>query len=368
MDGPERDVSGEMRVPLEGAVGIAAIPPLRAKVASAGAGRKIDLDFSGVESIDGGVAAVLVELRREAEARGIKIVIHGATGRVLELIRLYQDRGDTPPPKAPPRRLPVLEEIGAATVRTAGSVKTVLSFLGEVTAASGRALTRPWTVRWRDTLKIAEQVGANGFPVIALVSLLVGFIIAFQSAGQLQKYGADLMIADLVALTIVREMGPLMACLITVARSGSAYTAELGTMKVTEEIDALRALGLSPVRFLVLPRMIAMVAVIPLLAIFSDVVGVLGGLIVAVTRLELTSTSYLSECQAALVPRDLLLGIGKSVAFAVAASFIACRRGLATRGGAEGVGRATTNSVVVMIVAVIGLDAVFAFFTNLFHL
>ncbi len=364
-----KQVADGAGVSLAGTIGLGEVRSVRERVGDAVRERKeVRLDLSRVESLDGGVAAILVALRTEARSRGVSIVFEGARGRVRSLLDAYEARGETPRPKPAPAGRGALDEVGFATVKIARGIQGSLAFVGESTAAFAAALARPASVRWRETFKLAEQVGANGLPVVALVSVLVGFIIAFQSASELKKYGADLMVADLISLTITREMGPLMACLITVARSGSAYTAELGTMKVNEEIDAIRALGLSPVRFLVVPRVLAMVAVVPLLAVFADVLGILGGLLVALSRLELTSRSYFIECQAALAPRDIILGVAKSVTFALAASVIACQRGLSTRGGAEGVGRATTNAVVVMIVAVIGLDAVFAFFTNLFHL
>jgi phospholipid/cholesterol/gamma-HCH transport system permease protein len=365
-DAAERE---ETVVPLSGAIGMSELRPLRERLQSVGGETKsLRLDLSQVTALDGSVAAVLVALREQLRPRGIEVVLAGAHGRVQKLLSLYEARRAAPAPKAPPSRLGFIEEVGYATWKVLISVKGALSFLGEAVAAFAGLLARPLSLRWSDTIRIAEQVGANGVFIVGIVSLLVGFIIAFQTSFQLKRYGADILIADLVALTIVREMGPLMASLITVARSGSAFTAELGTMKVTEEIDALRALGLSPVRFLVLPRTVAMVMVAPLLTVFSDVIGVLGGLIVAVTRLDLTTRAYVLEAQRALVPRDLILGVVKSAVFGLASALIACNRGLATRGGAEGVGRATTASVVLMIIAVIALDAVFAFFSSEFEI
>jgi phospholipid/cholesterol/gamma-HCH transport system permease protein len=357
-------------VVLTGTIGIDAVRRMREQLIAATRGptSSLRIDLSGVESLDGGAAAVLVALENELGAGGIEVRLEGARGRVRTILRAFEARREAIPTKAPPKRRAVFEEVGRATARLGTAARDALAFVGEVVAESVAVLIRPQEIRWREVARVSEGVGANGLPVVALVSVLVGFIIAFQSAFELKQYGANILLADLVSLTITREMGPLMACLITVARSGSAFTAELGTMKVSEEIDALRAIGLSPIRFLVLPRIAAMVLVVPLLAVFADVVGVLGGLVVAVGSLELTPGAYLTECQSALVPRDLVLGVAKSVTFALAAALIACQRGLATRGGAAGVGRATTRAVVVMIIAVIVLDAVFAFFSSVFGL
>jgi phospholipid/cholesterol/gamma-HCH transport system permease protein len=364
MDG---DAKKPSEVPLSGAVRLTDVVGLRRRVAEAThdpSSKLLHIDLSQVQSLDGGVAAVLVAIRDELRSRGIAVTFQGAEGRVRSLLDLYASRPDIEARKPPPARRGVLDEVGQAAMKVLAMLKGDLEFVGEYFATMLDVVRHPRSVDWSEVSKLAEQVGANGLPVVALVSVLVGFIIAFQSANELQKYGANLMIADLVGLTMSREMGPIMACLITVSRSGSAFTAELGTMKVNEEVDALRALGINPIKFLVAPRVLAMTFVMPLLTVFADIVGVLGGLVVAVTVLELGTRSYFTECQAALVPRDVLFGVGKSAVFAFAGALIACHRGLSARRGAEGVGRATTSAVVQMIIAVIVLDAVFSFFSS----
>jgi phospholipid/cholesterol/gamma-HCH transport system permease protein len=183
---------------------------------------------------------------------------------------------------------------------------------------------------------------------------------------QLRQFGANIFVADLVALSITRELGPLMTAIIVAGRSGAAFSAELGTMKVSEEIDALRTLGLDPYLFLVFPRVIALILVMPLLTILADVVGILGGLLVALLGLDLTVNAYLLETRKALDLWDVGSGILKSLVFALNVALIACQRGLATSGGAEGVGRATTSAVVSSLFALVVLDAIFTMLFNAF--
>src|SRR5581483_2143691 len=189
---------------------------------------------------------------------------------------------------------------------------------------------------------------------------------AFQAAVQLKQFGANIFVADLVGLSITRELAPLMTAIIVAGRSGAAFSAELGTMKVSEEIDALRTLGLDPYLFLVFPRVLALVVVLPLLTILADAVGILGGLLVALLGLDLTANAYVVETQKALHLWDVSSGLLKSLVFGLQIGLIACQRGLATRGGAEGVGRATTSAVVTSLFALVVTDAIFTMLFNAF--
>jgi phospholipid/cholesterol/gamma-HCH transport system permease protein len=211
---------------------------------------------------------------------------------------------------------------------------------------------------------MAERAGADGLPIALLLAFLVGLVMGFQGAIQLEQFGANIYVADLVAIALARELGPLMTAIIVAGRSGAAFAAELGTMRVSEEVDALTVLGLDPQRFLVFPRAIALVLVLPALTLFADAVGMLGGLVVGVLGLDLTPSAYLQETRSALDLWDVASGLLKSVVFAAAIAVIACERGLATRGGAEGVGRATTSAVVAGIFYIVVIDSLF---TVAFH-
>jgi phospholipid/cholesterol/gamma-HCH transport system permease protein len=193
-------------------------------------------------------------------------------------------------------------------------------------------------------------------------------VMAFQGAIQLKQFGANIFVADLVGLSVVRELGPLMTAIIVCGRSGAAFAAELGTMKVSEEIDALRTMGFGPIRYLVLPRALALMLVMPLLTLLADMVAMGGGLAVGVLSLDLTVGSYLTETQSALTLWDVFSGCLKSVVFALAIALISCQQGFATTGGAEGVGRRTTSSVVSILFSLILIDAAFTVFFYFFHL
>jgi len=206
---------------------------------------------------------------------------------------------------------------------------------------------------------VAEKAGVNALPIVALVSFLVGLIMAFQAAIPMRQFGAEIYVADLIALSMLRELGPLMTAIVLTGRSGSAFAAELGTMKVNEEIDALTTMGLDPVRFLVVPRIIAAVAVTPLLAVFADLVGVLGGSIVLVS-LGYPLLTYVKEVISATTHVDLLGGLVKSAVFGIVVAGVGCLRGMETGIGATAVGDSTTRAVVAGIVLIVVIDGVFS--------
>jgi phospholipid/cholesterol/gamma-HCH transport system permease protein len=213
-----------------------------------------------------------------------------------------------------------------------------------------------------------ERTGADAVPIVILINFLVGFVMAFQGAVQLKQFGANIFVADLVGLSVTRELGPLMTAIIVCGRSGAAFAAELGSMKVSEEIDALRTMGFGAMRYLVLPRVVALILVIPLLTLMADFVGILGGLVVGLTTLDLSVAGYVNETRKALSVWDVYSGVIKSMVFGLAIALIACQQGLATTGGAEGVGRRTTASVVTILFSLILLDAGFTVLFHAFHL
>lgn len=209
------------------------------------------------------------------------------------------------------------------------------------------------------------KVGVDSIPIAFLIAFCVGMILALQAASQLRRFGATIYTADLVGITLTRELGPLMTAIIIAGRSGSAMAAEIGTMRVSEELDALRVMGLNPVEFLLLPRLVALVVMLPCLTMLADGMGILGGLTIGTLALDITPANYLAQTLRALFMRDVLTGLVKSVAFAVIVGMVGCFMGFRAEGGAEGVGRRTTASVVVGIFLLILTDL---FFTGLFYL
>jgi phospholipid/cholesterol/gamma-HCH transport system permease protein len=255
-------------------------------------------------------------------------------------------------------------QVGRATIAILLETQLVLAFLGQILISVKETAHAPRTGNWREVWPTMERVGADAVPVVVLINFLIGFVMAFQGAVQLKEFGANIYVADLVGLSITRELAPLMTAIILCGRSGAAFAAELGSMKVSEEVDALRTLGIGPIRYLVLPRTLALVLAIPLLILLADAVGILGGLVVALTSLDLTVVGYLMETKRALSVWDVYSGVVKSLFFGVAIALIACQQGLATTGGAKGVGRRTTSAVVTTFFVLVVIDAGF---TVLFH-
>jgi phospholipid/cholesterol/gamma-HCH transport system permease protein len=318
---------------------------------------RVLVDLTPVDVIDGACLALLVHLRTELRQRRVACELEGGSAEVRRLITLYGRRRVRRRPRRRARSL--LAQLGEATISFYRGVVGVLDFFGELLGAAARALRNPHTLNLRDVSLTMERAGADAVPIVILINYLIGFVMAFQSAVQLKQFGANIFVADLVGLAMVRELGPLMTAIIVSGRSGAAFAAELGTMKVSEEVDALRTLGLVPLRFLVLPRVCGLVLVAPLLTLLADVVGIGGGMTVAATSLDVTPAAFMAQLAEAMKPWDVFSGLLKSMVFAAAIALIACQQGLATSGGAEGVGRRTTAAVVSILFSLILLDAIF---------
>jgi phospholipid/cholesterol/gamma-HCH transport system permease protein len=260
--------------------------------------------------------------------------------------------------EAPPEG--TLVRLGRGTVDMGQETFALLSFLGESTIQLFGEVAHPWRFRWRSVLHHVGETGVAALPIVGLLGLLMGIVVAYQGAEQLARYGANIFVVDLVGLSMLREFAPLVTAIIVAGRSGSAFAAQLGTMAVTEEIDALRALGLAPLNVLVLPRLVALVLVLPLLTLFADALGVLGGMVMATLRLHVTFSAFLERLPHAVSATTLMLGIGKTPVFAGIIAVVGCYQGLRTQGGADSVGRQTTRSVVQSIFLVIVADAVFS--------
>jgi phospholipid/cholesterol/gamma-HCH transport system permease protein len=236
----------------------------------------------------------------------------------------------------------------------------LLSFLGESVAAFARWIARPQCIRWRPILYNLQTSGFEALPITGMLTFLLGIVIAYQGAEQLQRVGANIYIADLVGLSMVRELSPLITAIIVAGRSGSAYTAQIGTMKVTEEIDALRTIGVSPLDLLVLPKVLALAIALPLLTVYTDVMGVLGGMIMARAQLGVSFGTFIDRLDDAVSLTSFLIGVGKAPVFAAIIVLVGCYQGFRVTGSAESVGRQTTVSVVQSIFLVILADALFS--------
>ncbi|HWO09336.1 MAG TPA: MlaE family lipid ABC transporter permease subunit [Polyangiaceae bacterium] len=320
---------------------------------------RVRVDMSQVEAMDGTCLALLIHLRGEYTRRGVPCELAGGSAELQRLLELH-GRRRLRRLRRPP--ISAVEQVGLSTVSVLRSLLSVLDFFGEFVLAAFSALKVPRTLNLRDVALTMERAGADAVPIVLLVNFLTGFVMAFQSGIQLQRFGANIFVADLVGLAMVRELGPLMTAIIACGRSGASFAAELGTMRVSEEVDALRTLGILPQRFLVLPRVLGLMLVAPALTLLADAIGIVGGVLVAAVKLDVTPAAFMTELRQVMEPWDVISGLIKSVVFSGALAVIACQRGLTTAGGAEGVGRQTTSAVVIGLFVLILLDAMFTVF------
>jgi len=351
---------GGREVRLDGRLTLADAGPLWAELrrlaAGAAHGQSLDFELSAVERIDGGAMALLAWLRAELHRRGVACEFRAAGPQVQRIVHLYG--GDLVVARLGRRRpRGTLDQLGAATLAVLLEVQLVLAFLGEMVRSGAGLLRSPRSANWRECPATLERAGADAVPIVMLINFLVGLASAYQAAPVFKRYGADPYVADLIGISVCRELGPLMTAIVVCGRTGAAIAAELGFMQVNEEVDALRTMGLGPMRYLVLPRTLALMLAVPLLTLLADLAGLAGGLLVGVSTLDMTVRGYLNETARALRPWDVGSGIAKSVVFGLAIALIACQQGLATRGGAEAVGRRTTSAVVITLFTLILVDA-----------
>lgn len=320
--------------------------------------KRVIVDAARLTYCDGAGAALLLELqRRQLDRRG-SYEIRSLNAAAQSLLDLY-GRSDRPEPEPASPGWSSVEQIGRATVTLWHDVVALIAFVGELCAALGRAARHPGLVRWKDVFLTAELAGANALPIVALLGFLLGLIMAFQSAIPMREFGADIYVANLIGLSMLRELGPLLTAIILAGRSGSAFAAELGTMKVSEELDALVTMGLEPVDFLVVPRLIAAVAMTPLLSIWAGFLGLVGGAVV-MRSLGFPFVTYVIQVESAVTVSDMIGGLCKAFVFGIVVAAIGCLRGLQTRSGASAVGQSTTRAVVSGLVLITIVDGVFA--------
>jgi len=330
------------------------------------AGTRLDLDLSDATLVDGAIMSLLVETRSALATRGVLSNIVGAPPRIAALVHLY--RGDEPPTPAPRvarRTASPLDWLGAGALGLVRGARSLGVFAAELTGVFVADLRR---IDRRAVPGLIVRAASDAIAVVAVVDFLIGFTMAYQSMLQLKQYGANVYVADIVGISVTRELAPLMTAILVIGRSGAAYAAELGAMRVSEEIDALRTMGFSPTSYLVAPRMVALAVAAPLLTVIGDVAGIAGGMFVATSTLGLTAHGFLAELTSVLTVPDVWTGLLKSLAFGIAIAFIGCRQGLSARGAAEGVGRSTTKTVVASTFSVIVIDAVFTVIFRRFQL
>ncbi len=323
---------------------------------SAGDGALV-VEADGVEYCDGAGAALLAAIEELAEQGGGRFELRGLRDDLRELVAMVApSKREAPPPPPEPS---FLVRLGRGGVQVGRELRRLVSFTGEAVVALAMVARHPRQLRVRDTIAIAERAGLGAIPIVVGVGFLLGLILAFQGAIPMKRFAAEIFVADLLGLSMLRELGPLMAAILLTARSGSAFAAEIGTMKVNEEIDALTTMGLEPVRFLVVPRVLAAMAVVPALAMATSLSGLAGGLLVY-RSLGFPTVTFVNRVVDMVEPFDVAGGLMKAMVFGVIVAAVGCMRGIDTGQGAQAVGISTTSAVVTGIVAIAIADGIFA--------
>jgi phospholipid/cholesterol/gamma-HCH transport system permease protein len=317
---------------------------------------RLELDLANLTSIDGIGAALLLEICDAATARGVDCVIVNAPEQPRALLALYQRGARATTAAEPKPRHGILVRLGAKVEALLLHLHGPVVFAGELALGLVETMRSPRRANWASVPKLVVLAGADALAIIFVLDFLMGFVIALQATPPLTQFGANTYVADLVGISVTRELVPLMSAIIMSGRSGAAIAAELGTMHVSEEIDALQTMGISPVPYLVLPRILALLIVAPMLVLAGDVAAIGGGMAVAVMSLDMTPQSYLAELRTVLVASDVWTGVVKAVVFAITIGLISCQEGLAARGAAAGVGHRTTATVVTCLFMIVLFD------------
>lgn len=319
-------------------------------------GGPVVLDLSRVTGADSAGVAMLSLFARRMKEEGRRIQVIDAPpelAKTLDLFPYVQDGG------AEARETPgFLERIGEQAIELREVLLVYLILCADTAWFTIEGIVKRRGIRWGVVAYEMSAMGSRALGVVGLIAFLVGGTMALQSAAQLRQFGANIFIVDLIGISMTRELGPLMAAIVVAGRSGSAVAAEIGTMVITEEVDALKTMGLHPTRFIIVPKVLAITITQPLLTMLANVAGILGGFLVGITYLEIGPSAFMSRLVSSLYVKDLLTGLFKSIVFAQLIVTIGALCGLRTKGGADAVGRSTTTSVVAGIFAVITADAV----------
>lgn len=323
--------------------------------------QKLVVDLSKVEFLDSAGALGLIELEDGAKAKSVPFQFINVTEDAKKIMALINRKAlEMKPLINDKESSSVIEQVGEASANIFNDFVSIMTFLGDLLTALIRSFLHPRAARWEDVFFYMKRAGVEGLPIVALINFLLGLIIAFMSSLQLKQFGANIYVASLVGVAMVSELGPIMTAILVAGRSGSAFAAEIGTMKVNEEVDALVTMGFDPTQFLAVPKVLAAMLVVPVLTLYADFFGIGGGLVVGVLKLDLTVFTYIQETMKVITIASIVKSLIKSVVFAVLISGIGCQRGFQVRGGAEAVGSATTSAVVVAILLIIVTDSAFA--------
>lgn len=313
----------------------------------------VSFDSSGLGEWDTGLLVALAAIRRKAESAGVSIDDGGLPEGARQLLELAFAVREREGARRESRHAGVVERVGAKTLRGIANARELVTFTGELVLSFGRFLRGKGTWLRSDLVQYVQEAGAEALPIVSLISFLIGMIFAFVGVMQLNNFGAGIYTANLVAVAMVREMAPIMTAIIMAGRTGAAYAAQIGTMKVNEEVDALTTLGINPVDFLVTPRVIALILMLPLLTMYASLMGILGGMLVGLVMIDVSPIQYAQQTIDSVGLDSLLGGLFKSIVYGSLVALAGCQQGMACGDSAMAVGQSTTKAVVMGIVLIV---------------
>jgi phospholipid/cholesterol/gamma-HCH transport system permease protein len=329
---------------------------------------RLSFDTSGLSGWDSGLISFLLELESECRERGIKEDREGLPAGVRRLIELAEAVPEKEGTRSAAKRSLLLERVGDWVLAYSVGMADFLNFFGDLSLAFAKLVRGKARYRSIDFMEVVQQCGPEAVGIVSLIAFLVGVILAFMGAVQLSQFGASIYVADLVGIGMVRDMGAMMTAIIMAGRTGASFAAKLGTMKVTQEIDAFSTMGISPLEFLVLPRVLALIMMMPLLCLFADLVGILGGAFVGVTMLDLSLSAYMRETISTFTLVNFVGGLVKGTTYGGLIALAGCLRGFQCGNSSSAVGDAATKAVVMSIVMVVAACGAFAIAFNIMHL
>ena len=349
--------SGDLRIDLSGDWKLKSDLPDVSEVLdvidNAASGSTVVVDGSKIGAWDTGLVSPLVRIKQHADSRGLDFegsVLPEGAGRLLSLAFAVPEREGA---RRTETRAGLFHEVGERTLEVWASAVALLTFTGEVVLSLGRMIRGKATYLRSDLVQYIQEAGAEALPIVSLISFLIGSIFAFVGVMQLENFGAGIYTADLVAIAMVREMAPIMTAILMAGRTGAAYAAQIGTMKVNEEIDALTTLGMDPIDFLVTPRVIALILMMPLLTLYASLMGIIGGTVVGLAMVDVTLVQYVAQSIDAVGLNSLFGGLFKSIIYGILIALAGCQQGMACGTSAMAVGQSTTRAVVMGIVLIV---------------
>ncbi len=352
-------------VTLAGTLDVETAARARREVAAGLAGstvQSLDVDAAGVEHGDMSGMSLLYELAEGRIVPGVRATVRGLRPEFQTLLAAFPSGDALQGIEVAPVRRRLFDEVGATTVSVMADARAQLAFIGAIVMGFAAVVRRPRAMRWGEFAVVFEKAGVNALPIVSLISLLMGLVLAFEGAQTLEMFGAQIFVANGIGIVMIREFSPIFTAIIFAGRSGSAFAAEIGTMKVNQELDALETMGLDPIRFLVIQRVLAGTLLMPVLAAYSMVTGVFGGILVMFS-LGFTFAQIWTQLQGAVGVHDVLVGVSKCFVFGAIIAGLGCLRGMQTKEGPNAVGDSTTRAVVAGILMIIIVDAVYSVVT-----